>query len=266
MNTMNMRRFHLRAPTRRSHGFTLIEILISLALLVLLAGLLMGFLWNLSRDRRAILNVLQVQRAADVLIDRLEQDLAGAIASSADGAGIVGTEDDLFVRTRGVFLVAPGASSGSNLGDEQTLSIRFNADTGTVVVSRTVAGHPAGDDDTLTDRVAKLRFRYHAGDRWRTSFNSERAGELPVAVEIALWFVSAGGESPVPLQTDDAELFRVEHDEPRDGLQPFDDLSLEDEPSVDPSQVREPDRVRVIIVPDGPSGTWSAFGSSGGNL
>lgn len=96
----------MRTHARYRAAFTLIEVIISLAMLVLLSGVLMGFLWNLAKDRRAVVNILQVQRTADVLFDRLASDLTSAVATSGSGAGINGRATSLTIVSRGVFVTS----------------------------------------------------------------------------------------------------------------------------------------------------------------
>lgn len=255
-------------PSHRSsgRGFTLIEVVISLALLVLMSGLLMGFLWNLSRDRRAILNILKVQRTADVVFDRLAEDVAGSLATSGVGAGVRGTETSLTLVSRGVFVTAPGTTT--QMGDAQTTTIEFVKDAGEITIVHNAGTSGAGTPEVVSHRVAQLRFRYHDGSSWQTSFDSQSADNLPVAVEVAIWFVTPGSDDVVPPVDPNADPAGREHPSDRSldlradlGGDWLDEDLADGEIEIKPEQMREPDRVRVLIVPDGPSGTWSAFGS-----
>lgn len=115
----------------------------------------------------------------------------------------------------------------------------------------------------MAEGVSALRLRYFDGRSWRDSFDSKAAGDLPVAVEVALWFRRPGDPPAAPAIEEESGPPTDEAEVEWDGEDPFalpvsfdDPTGWEDE--VEPSDLpeREPDRVRVIIVPDGPSAAW----------
>lgn len=214
--------------TRR--GFTLIEVLLTLALVTMLTGGIFAFLWNLL-ERRDVLHrgVLQAQ-AAGAFVERLESDLLSGLAGDASaGAGVVGTATTLRLLTRGVWLPADAAEA-AGAGDLQGTEYAFDWAKGELTGRRWVAGARVPAMEVITGGVAALRFRYFDGTEWRNSFDSASAGKLPVAVEVALWFGASGaGEAPSSAEAGESES---------------------------PLPNREPDRLRVIVVPDGPEAAW----------
>lgn len=94
-------------------------------------------------------------------------------------------------------------------------------------LARGPAGEP-GERHALSTRALRARFRYFDGRTWGTSFDSAASGRLPAAVEVALWFEPLGQSAPPP------EFWP------------------------------EPDRVRVLVIPDAPEAAWSVRARSGG--
>jgi hypothetical protein len=91
---------------------------------------------------------------------------------------------------------------------------------------------------TLTVRgVGKVRFRYHDGKEWRTTFDSRQAHGLPVAIEISVWFAESIQESA---ESTDSGLSAG--DEASEAGNFGDSISVIEVP---------PDRVRIFAVPDG---------------
>jgi prepilin-type N-terminal cleavage/methylation domain-containing protein len=87
-------------------------------------------------------------------------------------------------------------------------------------LARGPAGAP-GERHALSERAMRARFRYFDGRSWSASFDSAAAGRLPAAVEVALWFEPVGERAGAP------------------------------------ERWPEPDRVRVLVIPDAPEAAWS---------
>lgn len=214
---------------RVSRGFTLIEVMIALALIALLAGAVLSFLSSLSSRQDALVRAAEEAQATDTLLDRIEGDLLAGLAGDASlGAGINGTATRLRILTRGVDLGDGGS------GDLQEAVYAFVGST--LSLSRRPAG-PGSEGVTaashpLSTGLARVRFRYFDGRAWATSFDSAALGRLPAAVEIEVW---RAGRGPAP---------GPEGAEERDAVWP------------------EPDRSRVIVVPDGPDAAWGGGGGA----
>lgn len=205
----------------RRCAFTVMEVMLALALGAMLAGAVMGFLWRMSSQQRALSLAASDSQGADSLLDRLEADVLGAIAGDARrGAGVQGSATRLQVLTRGVDLGDGGASDLQRsvyefIGPMMWLA-RGPAD---------ATGADGAERHALSARALRARFRYFDGNAWVLSFNSKAAGRLPAAIEVALWFEPIG-----------------DPDAPSQSL---------------PERWPEPDRVRVMVIPDAPEAAWS---------
>jgi prepilin-type N-terminal cleavage/methylation domain-containing protein len=229
-------------------GFTLLEVILSLGLIAALLAGVFAFLFQVADHRRALAAGGARQQGADALFERLEADLLCGMAAGPDGSpGIEGEADHFKVLTRAVWL-PPSSSKAGAAGDLQASEYTFDAPSGTVRLRRWAGVDPPGDDpETIGSEVQLLRFRYYDGQRWTRSFNSVERGSLPVAVEAAVWFGPPITGGP-PASQDAPE------DTDADALRRRSGGGHEEGQTKGPG--RDPDRVRLIVVPDGPVEAW----------
>lgn len=261
---------------RTSPAFSLLEMLVAIALLAVLLSAVYAFTWNLFDRETRTLDEAAKSQAATMLFDRLEADLMSAVAIAGDGVGLDGERERLTIAHRSVL---PGSRNAPH-ADLQTTSIRFDARARRVSITRddssSGAGTPPGagpESGRIPVPVRALRLRYHNGKRWSERFSSGNG--LPVAVELAVWFgrpddpadSNPGFGTAQPFGAGDAPGL-----DPRapsgsggfgvSGSDPIGSGSLEAE---EPEDLGQPDRVRIITIPDAvvPRGTGRAPASGG---
>lgn len=240
---------------RGFRGFTLLEVLIALGLSGALLASAFSFYFNLMNTRTRLIERADEQRAADVIIERIEADLTTCIVGDGQiGAGVKGNSTSLTIAHRGVSasLADRGVDDPAVFGDLQISQFQFNANQQTISIQQRSGRESSfGASHDLTSRIAKLRFRYFDGSQWRDTFDSLSAGTLPIAVEVAIWFDHADEEDALSAEASDDEPL----DEFAGGFDEFayamrDDRGFEREPL--------PDRSRVIVVPDAANDDTSA--------
>lgn len=254
----------------RRRGFTLIEVLIAIALIGMLSGSVFAFLWTLVARRDVMQDRSMEAAVGSAFIGRLESDvMCGLAGDDSAGAGIVGTATSLKLLTRGVWLPTGAGDRAGASGDLQASEYVFSPESGTLEGRRwAVTGGDATPPgfETISPRVQRLRLRYSDGTVWHDSFDSGKAGTLPVAIEVAIWFGAPGpapvassaaagdakgGSGSAALDKGSAGTSGEDADSPRaasgGGTQSGTGGAL-------PS--REPDRLRIIVVPDGPVSSW----------
>jgi len=251
-----------------ARGFTLLEVLVAIALIGGLLLSMLAFVHNLLSSRDRALAATGRRLAAAALIEHIEHDLMTCVAGDlASGSGIQGDGRTLRVMSRGVAVTEPGLRDGSVLGDLQVSEYRFDENTGLIEARRLEPGDAIAAPDFFDDRdvpvldhgfeplgrVHLVRLRYLDDGRWRDDFDSLTAGRLPVAVEVAVWY------RPWPGQ---AEREATSDDDPGDGDQGsrltfddraggFDEAEYARRSDVEGQDEPRPDRVRVIVIPDG---------------
>lgn len=171
-----------RSLTRR--GFTVIEVIVACALLLLLMSAVMSMMWN-ARDQRTRVSAMSAStRDVLAMLDQIETDLTTAIAADPrEGAGISGDDRSIRVLFRGVWLRGSVADRAPR--DLQGASYSFDADASRIEGERWSA---SGDRSraTLCERVADVRFRYAEGQSWSDAFDAAERGRMPLAVEISV--------------------------------------------------------------------------------
>jgi len=247
----------------RARAFSLFEVLIAIAVLVVLSGAVFAFLSDLMRQRERAMELARRLRAGVVLIERIEADAMTLIAGSGSlGAGVEGTNGRLRLLSR---RVTPPFSEGlakAPLGDLQSSEFVFDAERGELR-----AAQRDGFDETRRERRAlargleRVRFRYHDGSRWVGRFDSVEQGRLPAAIEVALWFGPAGAEDESPDRAGQRAPVGAPRGEGPDsaesagrGIPPVAPgfLASATEPVAVSVPTRAPDRWRIIVIPDGP--------------
>ncbi len=228
----------------RRRAFTLMEVLLAVGLVLVLSGAVYGFLWNLIGVRDRVTQAAAESAAAGAIVERIEADLLGSLARAAGESGIKGTTSSLRLLSRDVPVPVDASERGA--GDLRGTEIAFDRASGVVRARRWDAGrgNAGGELEEVGRGVARLRFRYFDGRRWLSDFDSGSEGRLPAAVEVAIWF---GPLLERPETHTETERPPPGGEEPSEAREP-------EEPP--PTPDREPDRVRVMVVPDGPAASW----------
>lgn len=234
---------------RAPRAITLFEVLLALALMGMLIGAMLWFSADIANGRRRAIEAAKRSLAITALFDRLEADLAFAVRQDpALGAGVVGDATSISLLSRSVL---PGTRSGpiAALGDLQRQQIRFDPAARRIIGLRAAAGAAGAAPSMVDAEIYALRFRYHDGHGWLEAFDSNTAGMLPVAVEVAAWL------SPLPEWADLAAGAGAAEMVESSRLT-FDTAEIIDAEAAAGATERlgrelpPPDRVRVIVVPD----------------
>jgi prepilin-type N-terminal cleavage/methylation domain-containing protein len=276
-----------------TRGFTLIEVLVSVALILALSAVIFTFLRDVTTSRDRVREFTAQQRIANTLIERIEQQAVFAIVGDrAFGSGLTGDNVSLTILSRGVAVreIAEADSWHRAFLDLVRTEYRFDPATHHVQVSQTVptmsehdadgadgigdfrtsgfaelhsAGSRANDGagfESFDTRLYKVRFRFHDGLAWRDSFDSRTAGRLPLAIEIAIWFTPWPGsewtdEEPDRFEMfDDDELERLTFD--MDGRFDEEAFAMREDRDFGPDP--PPDRIRIIAIPDADEDAFDA--------
>ncbi len=226
--------------------------MLAIGLAMVLSGGVYAFMNNLMLRRDQTMAYVNQSQAAGAVIERLETDLFAALVAAGEGAGIDGGATRLRVLTRGVTPPMLGDLTSVPLGDLQGSEFTLNRGSSELQGGRFEAGM-SPELDTIA-KLDRLRFRYHDGRSWSSSFNSESAGSLPAAIEIAIWF-HTGEDEPPPtelesrINTDEIEDEILEElmEEEAERLALLEEMEEQEE-----RPIPAPDRLRVIVIPDGP--------------
>jgi len=243
---------------RCRQAFTLIEVLLAIALLLVLSAGVFGYVWGLLSRQEQVEAEADRQAAAGAVFEAVQSALTTTYVVDGGGKpGIQGKADSLVVRGRGIDAgVGPGAQG---IGDDRGAELRFDVEAGMLAGRR--LGRSTGEYEVIGERIECVRVRYFDGREWVGAFDSREKRSLPAAVEVALWFqFGEGGVGTSAAEAEGSEG-RVSPATPgrSDGGEDRVPASNADEAasdtSVEPPQ-RAPDRVRIMVIPDGPGAAW----------
>lgn len=166
-------------------GFTLIEVVVAIALLAALLGGLYAFVDGLRSNAKVADERAGQVASSEALLDEIENAMATTYVAGRDGAaGVAGEASSLSVRGR-------GWGFDENASDVVGCDVRVG---GNGVEARRVVSGKTREWETIGG-VVRVALRYHSGSEWVTTFDSARAGRLPSAIEVSMWFGPGAGEA-----------------------------------------------------------------------
>jgi type II secretion system protein J len=191
---------------KRQTGFTLMELLVAMSLMVVASACLYSSLYTGFRAREAAEKVLIPLQAVKIAMDMIKQDLRGAVVGPDEDPNVLAGpflgEDDRTGANVDTDVVTFFSSHHEINGDEERITcgiglIEFSLvepvkeDTYTLV--RYVTDNLQTEDEqepveeVLCRNVKALNFRYYDGLRWYEEWDStEQLDALPMAVEVTL--------------------------------------------------------------------------------
>ena len=254
-------------------GFTLVEVLLALGLVLVLVTFLGLFVGQVADSRGELRAMSEREALVTTVFDAIDASTATCIALRGDGnAGISGDETSLDIAFHATTIQRAFADDpGRVLVPGGHVAIEFDADSGRTALSR--------DDDrtrTMPTTLFALRFRYHDGRGWRTSWDSVRMEGLPHAIECSVWFSPWPDEVipawfPEDYGLDDGSGFEDEDvfaafalDDADPVLDDIDDLEADLASGtrgdlVDEDALPRPDRIRIFAIPDAEQPDESTF-------
>jgi len=198
-------------------AFTLLEMLLALAMMSMLAGSLYTSLHIAFRSRDTALRAIEPARRCELAIELLRPAVASALPPTGILAGaFTGTDesgddgedaDSLLLHAR----VSRGEAIGTAPGVAKVEIALSELDDGSrwALVRRTTDNllapeTPEPDEQILCRDVAALNFRYFDGTGWADSWQSGTMGNaLPLAVEVTLTL------APTEEDSEDAEGYAM---------------------------------------------------------
>ena len=232
---------------------------LAIGLIAALSGGVFAFMWQIVTLKSSVTVRALDGQAGDAIFEHIESSLTGAVAAdSAGNSGIVGAATSLKVRSRAVGLPLNAGDQDWAAGDLQGTEYTYSSGT---LSARRWDGHrnrsaAAGNLETISRNIGAFRLRYYDGAEWLESFDSKAQDGLPVAIEVAIWFgppEAASDLAPTPEPDRNVPVVGAPLDQDGNPLivdEPPPETPVLPRPSV------APDRLRVIVVPDGPTTAW----------
>ncbi|MFG0306830.1 MAG: prepilin-type N-terminal cleavage/methylation domain-containing protein [Phycisphaerales bacterium JB040] len=157
---------------RAAHAFTLVEVLVSLALLAVLSGVLLGFGAGVAERRTRVQRVSVQDTGIDEVFHRIDRALT---AADANASGVRVSPGELSVTHRVV-------TTADRTEEFDTLTLSYNASAGSLTLS---TGRDASS--RVIEGVEHAEFRAETGSGW----GPFSGGGLPRAVQASVWLTTA---------------------------------------------------------------------------
>ncbi len=195
--------------SRRTQGFTLVELMLSILLLAIMMAIVYGVVVSTVDAAHRVEEINQASEVGPALLSQIREDLEGAFLPAKDAEGFVaiprkgstGDRDRLdFVTSRMAYGARkdgedPAFHSVNEVG-YQMLDGRPGTDPNVGVLYRRedyfIDNEPlrGGHLMELYDRVQHFHLEYYNGENWLPDWNSKREkNKLPEAVRIELRIV-----------------------------------------------------------------------------
>jgi type II secretion system protein J len=187
----------MASATRRAPGFTLLELLAAMCLMVAVGACLYTSLYTAFTSRRSALIAVEPDTAALNVIELIKQDLYGAMPATGTLAGsFIGTDsrfgaddtDSVEFYTTSVYDGNTGLLGGVA---KVELLLEDNERQDNYRLVRKVTTNLLSpkevepEEQVLCRNVASLNFRFYDGNDWVDGWDStEDANSLPLAVEV----------------------------------------------------------------------------------
>jgi len=190
----------MRPVRRTSRGFTLLEMLVAIAMVAIITASLYSALYVGFRAQRSATRAVEPARSATLTLKLLEQDLEGAMSPTGilagqflgiDANGLDGADGLSFYSSANVPVNGESGSDSRHvefivaaaLDDQQPALLRR------VTSNLLPSNAPLTREQVLCRNVRAFSLRYFDGTQWLESWDSAGQGDLlPLGVEVQIEF------------------------------------------------------------------------------
>lgn len=186
---------------RHARGFTLLEMLVAIAMVAIITASLYSALYVGFRAQRSATRAVEPARAATLTLQLLEQDLEGAMSPTGilagqflgtDAQGLDGADGLAFYSSANVPIA--GESGADTRHVEFTVAAALD-DAQPALLRRVTSNllpsnAPLIREQVLCRNVKAFSLRYFDGTQWLESWDSTAQGDLlPLGVEVQIEFI-----------------------------------------------------------------------------
>jgi len=200
---------------RSNHGFTLIEVVVAVALLSLILSSVYGIFSTISTTEKRLQSESELYHQARVIFDRVGRELSGSYLSTSNERSTFSASDDSdtvphlsFTSTSAII---QGAAPSGLVRLRYELETERNKQVGKLKRSAVELFAPEDrlNFQRLSSQVKELNWRFYDGSEWQEEWDSQQSNSLPQAVEMSMVLMNNDHEISV-MTAFDLALQRVE--------------------------------------------------------
>jgi general secretion pathway protein J len=195
-------------PPRRRKGFTLVEILLALAIFSMILLLLLSAFTGAARTREALFSRSRDSRQIRIAIDRIGTDLQGAFSSAIrEGSALAYREDTLSGNPAGtlVFTAFTLPETGTGRPPASIVKIKYfpkvGADGRSIELHREQADLPFIEnriplrEALLAEGLKGFRVEFHDGNEWHREWPASGRAKTTLPKRVAVTLTGPDGVS-----------------------------------------------------------------------
>jgi general secretion pathway protein J len=197
-----------------ARGFTLIEVVVAVALLSLVMSSVYGIFSTISSTQKRLEDESEGYHQARVIFDRVGRELSGSYLAIGNECSALSAGND----SNGDPYLAFTSTSALTRGDDPDtlVRVRYEVDTesdkvvGRLLRSAVPLFFPEnlGHSQRLSSQIKQLKWRFYDGSSWQDDWDSIISNSLPQTVEMSMTLLSNDHEIQA-LTAFDLSLSRV---------------------------------------------------------
>jgi general secretion pathway protein J len=196
-------------------GFTLIEVVIAVALLSLVMSSVYGIFTTISSTEQRLQSEAELYHQARVIFDRLGRELSCSyLATSNENSAFSASNENNgspYLAFTSTSAITKGAQQGGLVRLRYELNTEFNKKVGRLLRSSVPLFAPDDPEkgQRLSSQIKQLQWRFYDGIDWQEDWDSGQSNSLPQTVEISITLMNNDHEVSVTTAFD-LSLQRIE--------------------------------------------------------
>ena len=163
---------------QRSSGFTLVEMIVAVAIVGIIAAVVYSSLWGVTRTIEDAREKMELHQAARYILWRMSEEISNAFINERNSFTGSDAESNDYDSDSISFISTSKAS-----GPEQQGTCRIEY----YIVEETLFKSVDGTLSAIIEDADDLDLSYFDGTDWREDWDSNLEGRLPKMIEVNLW-------------------------------------------------------------------------------
>ena len=165
-------------PIRFVSSFTLVEMIVAVAIVGIIAAVVYGSLWGVTRTIGDTREKMELHQAARCILWRMSEEISNAFINERNSFTSSDAESNYYCDSDSISFISTSKASGPE--QQGTCSIEY------YIVGETLFKSVDGTLSTIIEDADDLDLSYFDGTDWREDWD-HLGGRLPKMIEVNLW-------------------------------------------------------------------------------